>query len=257
MKKRIITAIGILLIVIPALYFGKTLLMALAAVFSIIAGYEISLRANDNWPKWMRLSIPVLFGLAAVCASFNPEFLLACILLMLIYLMLLLIWHKDVHFDEIGIIFLVFIMVQVTVCYIQVLAKMNRWINFFIIIATYVTDSFCLFGGMLFGKHKLNERISPNKTIEGSFSGWLVGFISSLVFGLLVLKNIAKSFIIFGAVTMPIIGQMGDLAFSAIKRYFKIKDYGTIFPGHGGVLDRIDSLLFNVMWAYILATILL
>ena len=205
----------------------------------------------------MKLSILFVFGLAAIISSFKPEYLLACLLLMLIYLLLLLIWNKDVHFDEIGIIYLVFIMVQITVCYVQVFAKMDRWINFFIVIATYMTDTFCLFGGMLFGKHKLNERISPNKTIEGSVSGWLMGFVSSLLFGLLVLKNTVKVFIITSSLTLPIIGQMGDLAFSAIKRYFKIKDFGTIFPGHGGVLDRIDSLLLNVMWAYILATILL
>ena len=110
---------------------------------------------------------------------------------------------------------------------------------------------------MAFGKHKLNERISPKKTIEGSFCGWLTGAIITTAFGLLVIKDVNKAFIIACGLLLPIVGQMGDLAFSAIKRYFKIKDFGTIFPGHGGVLDRIDSLLFSVTAAYILASVIL
>ena len=110
---------------------------------------------------------------------------------------------------------------------------------------------------MAFGKHKLNERISPKKTIEGAIGGFIIGTAISFGFSCIFLKQLPIAFRLIAAVTMCIIGQTGDLAFSAIKRFYGVKDFGNIFPGHGGVLDRIDSISFNSMWLYALMLILL
>ena len=93
-------------------------------------------------------------------------------------------------------------------------------------------------------------RISPKKTWEGAFGGWLTGMVLSLLVGILLIKNININigFILINSFMLPIIAQIGDLSFSAIKRHYGVKDFGSIFPGHGGVLDRLDSLLFCLMF---------
>ncbi|HQB32818.1 MAG TPA: phosphatidate cytidylyltransferase, partial [Erysipelotrichaceae bacterium] len=108
-----------------------------------------------------------------------------------------------------------------------------------------------------FGKHKLNPRISPNKTIEGTLGGYVFGAVISFLFGYFFVKGATLPLLIAGSILMPAVGQVGDLAFSAIKRHFNIKDFGNIFPGHGGILDRVDSLTFNSLVMFSLMIILL
>lgn len=129
---------------------------------------------------------------------------------------------------------------------------------FYVVIGTMVTDIGAYFVGVLFGKHKMNPRISPNKTWEGFFGGIVISLICSLLFIFIldacsvnVLPGVLDIehwyYVLLISFVMPLIGNLGDLAFSAIKRDYQIKDYGNIIPGHGGVLDRIDSMLFSAM----------
>ena len=109
-----------------------------------------------------------------------------------------------------------------------------------------------MFTGKLFGKHKLAPNISPNKTIEGSLGGSLVGTIVASIFYILVIQDYASVLSIIGLTfCLTIIGQLGDLIKSSIKRYENIKDFSNLIPGHGGILDRLDSIIF-VMMTYIL-----
>lgn len=122
-----------------------------------------------------------------------------------------------------------------------------------IFIANYGSDTGAYFVGSFLGKHPLNKRLSPNKTIEGSIGGWLLGFILAFAFGTFFLvKNFTPNFLLVGSATLPILAQVGDLFFSSIKRSYKIKDFGGIFPGHGGVLDRVDSLVFSLFFINLL-----
>ena len=108
-----------------------------------------------------------------------------------------------------------------------------------------------------FKTHKLNERISPKKTIEGSIGGivfgtlipFLLTYIPALRLETQNVYNIEINSIVILclAFIMSVVAQLGDLTFSAIKRHFGVKDYSNIFPGHGGVLDRLDSILFNMI----------
>jgi phosphatidate cytidylyltransferase len=112
-----------------------------------------------------------------------------------------------------------------------------------LLIAT-VTDSFALFGGKMFGKTKLCKDISPNKTVEGSIVGTIFGTIVGVVFYTLLIGGRSIWIIILLTLLLSIFGQFGDLFFSSIKREHKIKDFSNVIPGHGGILDRLDSLLF-------------
>lgn len=116
------------------------------------------------------------------------------------------------------------------------------------LLAAWGSDTFALFAGMLFGRHKLAPVISPKKTVEGGIGGVIGGVVCLLVFTVLVNRfaGIRLSYAaaaILGAAG-SVMGQVGDLSFSIIKRQTGIKDYGSIFPGHGGVLDRFDSVVF-------------
>lgn len=114
-------------------------------------------------------------------------------------------------------------------------------------IATFGSDTGAYFAGMAFGKHKLIPRLSPKKTIEGSIGGIVLGSVLGLVFAYFA-GILAHHWIIVPAIiVMTMTSQIGDLIFSAIKRYFEVKDYSKLLPGHGGILDRIDSLTFNVL----------
>lgn len=133
----------------------------------------------------------------------------------------------------------------------------------YVVIGTMITDIGAYFFGVFFGKHKMNPRVSPKKTWEGFFGGIAVSVVVSTAFvficdagGCPVLPGILDIdhfyWVILLSVAMPIIGNLGDLAFSAIKRDYDVKDYSNIIPGHGGVLDRIDSLIFSTATVAIL-----
>ena len=125
------------------------------------------------------------------------------------------------------------------------------------LVAAFLSDAFALFGGMLFGKHKLAPELSPKKTVEGAVSGLVGAVVSMLVYGLVLdlgfqLTVSYPLLALYGAMG-SLIAQVGDLSFSYIKRQYQLKDFGNIFPGHGGVLDRFDSVIFcapliEILW---------
>ena len=115
------------------------------------------------------------------------------------------------------------------------------------LIIAWCSDSFALLGGMAFGKHKLCPRVSPNKTVEGFFCGIAGGALGMLVYGVILRAfGTAVSLPMFAAVGAlgALCGALGDLTFSAIKRSVGIKDFSSLMPEHGGILDRFDSVLF-------------
>ncbi len=132
------------------------------------------------------------------------------------------------------------------------------WI-LFPLAAAWMTDTGAYFTGFLFGRHKLCEKISPKKTVEGAIGGVIVCIISLFVFAE-VMKNTTGAsmnyvLLAVGALVLSVIAQVGDLSFSIIKREYNIKDYGNLMPGHGGALDRFDSTIFTIPLTYILFTI--
>lgn len=118
------------------------------------------------------------------------------------------------------------------------------------LVVAFCSDTFALFAGMLFGKHKLAPALSPKKTVEGAIGGFVGAILCSMLYGLVINKWFGYEvnyllLALYGALGSPI-AQMGDLSFSYIKRQYGIKDFGNVFPGHGGVLDRFDSVIFCV-----------
>ena len=130
----------------------------------------------------------------------------------------------------------------------------GTWICLIVVLINWLSDMGSYFGGLCCGKRHIFPRLSPGKTLEG----FIVGFLASLVFGFLLGiwsgLGILSSFLL--ALTIAIFAPLGDLAESALKRELGIKDFSSILPGHGGILDRFDSLLFSSFVSYWLMRIL-
>ena len=127
----------------------------------------------------------------------------------------------------------------------------------YVILCGWATDVFAYFAGKIASskKHKFSK-VSPNKSIEGCIAGTVGSVVTCLIYTMICntyfYTNISYIYIILITLLLSIIGQVGDFAASSIKRYNEVKDYGNIIPGHGGILDRIDSILFIAPVAYIL-----
>ena len=130
----------------------------------------------------------------------------------------------------------------------------SMFLSIYVIIGVTFNDMGAYFTGMLFGKHKMNERISPKKTWEGFFGGVAISIIFSSLFAIItaacgkpILPFFDLSHIYFPiilSILIPFISDVGDFVFSSVKRTFGVKDFSNLLPGHGGILDRIDSLIF-------------
>jgi len=256
MKQRIITGFLIAFVVLTTFIAGGLLRQTVISAFILIGVYETYAIKEREWPEWLYLILMLL--VLALSFLVKDELLLVALLGIIMFFYLVSILNPWFSPTDLGYFVTMILLFTGTLkSILMVFDRYNIWMMVFILIATYFTDTGAYFSGFYFGKTKLNERISPKKTVEGSIGGWLFGSIGSLIFALIMVKGLDMFTLVSLALTLPIIGQIGDLAFSAIKRHFKIKDFGSIFPAHGGVLDRIDSLIFNLMFFYIIVTLFL
>lgn len=257
MLKRTITAIVSVCILLPVLFISDTIALPTAiAVVSVIALYEIY--------KCIGVSKKYYFCIPAYIFAFAAPFLirycekkifLAVAFIYgatyLLYLFMITVCLKGtVKFSKTTELFgsgLYIIAALNSLIYIRDLDNGGEYLYLLIFIGAWVTDTFAYFTGMLVGKHKLIPEVSPKKTIEGSIGGTLFCALSFVVFGIIVDNffgmNANLIFLAISGVIVSIVAQMGDLIMSLIKREYGIKDYGKLFPGHGGILDRFDSIL--------------
>ncbi len=163
---------------------------------------------------------------------------------------------KDIAYTFIGIFYVVFFIMFVA--FIDGMPK-GKVLIWYAIFAAWGTDIFAYFIGRKFGKHKFSK-VSPKKTIEGCIGGTIGAVILMLIYTYFANNywnmNISYLFITGIGIILSLVGQIGDFAASSIKRYVDIKDYSNLIPGHGGMLDRIDSLIFLAPFAYALFTLL-
>ena len=135
-----------------------------------------------------------------------------------------------------------------------ILVIRNYSLNYliYLLLITVITDTFALITGMYIGKNKLAPSISPHKTIEGFIGGVLMGtFVATTFYYTVIDSGISLAILILTTLFLAVVGQLGDLVFSSIKRTFGVKDFSNLIPGHGGILDRLDSLIFVIL-AFIL-----
>jgi CDP-diglyceride synthetase len=259
MKKRIISSIVMLLIAIPVFIVGGiiyTLGIMFLAMLGLKEYFDVK-ETKKELPTFIKL-ISYLFVpliLLSIEIGVDNKMIIDFRIitgLCLIMLLPLVLYHKkeiysinDACFVFTGVLFL-----GVAMSFFNTYYQMDSKLLLYLLLITVLTDSFALFTGKLIGKTKLLEDISPNKTWEGFIGGAILGsFVSIMFYKTVVNTDVIISNLIAVTLFLSIIGQLGDLFFSAIKRYFNKKDFSNLMPGHGGVLDRLDSIIF-VMLAY-------
>lgn len=249
MKQRILTAVIGIIIIVPIIIYGNWPFIAAAYLFATIALIELTRMFHiQRFPVYFIISviflwlllIPVEFEIMSyVLTKYRMIIALTSVLLLLMVLS-----KNRFSFDQASQLLLSTIFIGAAF-YFLIIVRMEGLNYFlFILFTIWATDSGAYFIGRRFGKRKLWPAISPNKTIGGAIGGLTMGIIVAVLFHLIYPFEKSLLSIVILAISISIIGQIGDLVASAIKRNYNVKDYGNIFPGHGGVLDRLDSFLF-------------
>ncbi len=259
MKTRLITSAVIVAIFLPLLIFSEFITYPIAlALLAFIAVYEV-LKAIGTHKNFF-VAIPAyLLGAALPFSAYfaSDIYLYLLILAALIFSFLIYIMGVGVFSKgklPFAIMSEAFVMVAYVVVSFSSMAliryidmQAGKYLIFLVFIAAWCSDSCAYLTGYFFGKHKLIPEVSPKKTVEGAVGGvvgatlayGLYGFVVSLIEPSVEVNYIALA--VFGFV-LAIVSQIGDLVASLLKREHGIKDYGKLFPGHGGVMDRFDSI---------------
>ena len=256
MKTRIITAVVLLCIFVPVLWFSDTIVFpAVIGLISLVGVYEY-LKCL-GYGKNLFVLLPA-FVMAALLPSFAHKasgisyilIVVAALSLYMFYLFAYAVFCRGSEkYSSLSSAFTgVFYIVLAFVCLVIIRRMINgQYVYLLTFIGAWVTDTFAYFTGRFLGKHKLIPEVSPKKTVEGSIGGIAFCIGSYILFGYIVsiYANLSPNYLLLGiaALFVSVISQIGDLIFSLIKRENGIKDYGKLFPGHGGVLDRFDSVI--------------
>ncbi|PKM63015.1 MAG: hypothetical protein CVU97_02325 [Firmicutes bacterium HGW-Firmicutes-21] len=262
MGKRIFTGAVAMLLFIPVLYFSDSIAFPIVlGLLSGIAFYEFAVCAGFTGNKLFAVSpIIVLSALLPILARNGQQWLVIIGLSVFVYLLFLFVLgHGRIEVPSVTALFFGFVYAGVSFALLVMVRDRVPERYLLIFIAAWCTDTFAYFGGRLFGDRKLCPSLSPKKTIAGAVSGVIGAIIGFAVFGLIIVSfGGGFPFWKYCLIAIPasVAAQLGDLAASAIKRHYVIKDYGSIFPGHGGVLDRFDSILPLSVGAFLVLSLI-
>ncbi len=260
MKTRIITALILIPILVSLLVFTNSDIIAVAiAVVSLMGLAEFYKAVGLQKSKTLCVFgciigaamplLPILSGRFENLALTKDTMDILIYTFMLLLFASMLICHKTVSVADVGLILFSLVYIPYFLTNILYIRQMEngRFLIWLVFIGAFLTDSCAYFTGIFLGKHKLCPEISPKKTVEGAVGGVLGCMIFYLLYGLLLkhVFSVDVSFVKLGALGLiaAVISEIGDLVASIIKRHYGIKDYGTLFPGHGGILDRCDSVI--------------
>ena len=264
--KRVTSALlGFPLVVIILTFGNKYIVDIFLAVIAMLGMQEyFNAISKDSKPvKWIGYLLCLFIAFIHIIPIYVPIGDVLTIMIPTILLILFLqviLTNMKTNFKDIAYTFFGIAYIIGCISFIALLRGLEngRILVWYAIIAAWGTDTFAYLIGKKFGKHKLSK-ISPKKSIEGAVAGTVGATVIALLYTL-AMNNIynfeySYIFILISTIVLSIIGQIGDFAASSIKRYVNVKDYSNLIPGHGGMLDRIDSLMFLTPFAYILFSI--
>lgn len=251
MKQRVITAVVALIIFIPIIVYGGWAIELAAAVLGVVAIHEFFQMRYPGQHKWVIEGLTELAALTIILPvtnwlpSLSNNFQLYYVFVMILMALTVFEQHSFT-IDELG--FPVFASLYVGIGFSAfVAARQNSLVVLLLaLFIVWSTDIGAYMIGRQIGKHKLAPSVSPNKTVEGAIGG----IVCAVIVTALYMWKFSAYFpysplvMILLAIVFSIAGQFGDLVESAYKRHYGVKDSGNILPGHGGILDRFDSLLF-------------
>lgn len=267
MKQRVLSGAVLVLFCAAIIVFNTSFPLALniaVALISVAAVYEI-VKALGLEKKWF-LCLPSLAAAAAVPFCEGDLQLLVYSLFTALVFSAMVLYHHETTFKEVGVLYSMVVLVPSALQCLVALRDLNTAHGMYYVLvavfAAWVADAGAYFAGTFFGKHKLCPEISPKKTVEGALGGLIVNVAFMLLSGLALAQTLPESgqvhylpLFLIGFFGSPV-SILGDLSFSLIKRSCHIKDFGQVIPGHGGILDRFDSVVFTAPFVYLLVSYL-
>ncbi len=253
MKKRVLSAIVMIAVFVPLLLIGGKVFTIFMCGLACLATYEfINIKESKKVPSiikifaYLGVIFMVLNNIDNIDFNYTIDYKFISVLIFA-FLIPLVFLDDNKTYNINDALYLIGITLFVGFSFNLLSVVRNYDVMYFIylLLIAVVSDTFAYISGSLVGKHKLCPNISPNKTVEGLIYGTLVGsFVGSYFY--LVFINASMNILTIGVTTLvlSLIGAIGDLVFSMIKRYYKTKDFSNLIPGHGGILDRFDSLIF-------------
>ncbi|HAP22501.1 MAG TPA: phosphatidate cytidylyltransferase [Lactobacillus sp.] len=251
MKQRVITAVIALIIFLPLLYLGGLPFDILVTLMGIVAMSEflimkkkllVSFEAIVSFLLMLSILLPVFWSGFWTQDTLGGSFYLLA-LVMLVYTV---ISKNRFSFDDAGVLLLGGLYAGLGFRFMMLARAESLWMMLYALLIVWITDSGAYLIGRKIGKNKLAPHISPNKTWEGSIGGSLsaVVIVGAYLYFVQAAFPYSFSTMLLWTLVFSVGGQLGDLIESAFKRHYGVKDSGKILPGHGGILDRFDSLLF-------------
>lgn len=252
MKKRAVSAAVLIPILVLVVFFApKNIGAVIMALMLGISAYELLYRTKFVVrPRLVAYSVVMAFGVGlwSFYGAGRGTFLLLSAGYFLLLFIEMMIDHIKVRLEQLGICFIAGLIIPYFLSsLLRIFATTNgRYMIVIPLLVAFASDAGAYFVGVKFGRHKLAPVVSPNKTIEGLLGGLASGLLGMLLYGLILQLflgfqvNFLLTFV-YGLLGAGI-GTMGDLCFSTMKRQAGLKDFGNLIPGHGGALDRLDSL---------------
>ena len=252
MKTRIIAAA----VLVPVLFLivlvaPESAAAAILGILLAIASYELLYRTGlVKHPRLVVYSSVMAFALSmwSYFGAVRAYFVLMLMAYAMVLFAEMMLDHIKVHFETICMCFVSGVIIPyLLTSLIRILTMdIGRYVILIPFIVAFMSDAGAYFVGLKFGKHKLAPVVSPNKTIEGALGGMAASVIAMLIYAIVLDLFFPQYRVSYGAALLygfagSLCGMIGDLCFSIIKRQTGIKDYGNLIPGHGGVLDRLDS----------------
>ncbi len=264
MKTRIITAVCMAAVLVPVAIFSGTAVYPIAmAILSVIGSFEL-LRCI-GLHKTYAASVPmVLLAMATPPLSYvltdaaNALYLADLCVLLFLFFAVSLFSHGKIPVEQGAMAFmgLVYVILGFGMMTGLRTTENGAYLYLMPFLGAWVSDSFAYFTGRLFGRRKLIPDVSPKKTVEGAIGGIVFAMASFALYGFLVSRffDVTPRYAALVLLGLPVslVSIIGDLIMSLIKRRYGIKDYSNLFPGHGGVLDRFDSVLATAIVLYLL-----
>ncbi len=261
MSKRILSASILIMVLVPLLIIGGNAFTVLSCFLALMSVYEL-LSIKDKKGK-----IPLIMKLLTYAAvaymilhnmdnlDFNYQIDYKYVsLLIFIFVSPIVFFNNDERYSIGDSLYLIGITLFLGFSFNLIAVIRNYDLNYaiYLVLISTMTDTFALISGKLIGHTKLCPKISPKKTVEGMVVGTFMGtFVAASYYHVVMNHNYSIVLLIFLTCVLSLVGQLGDLVFSAIKRHYKTKDFSNLIPGHGGILDRFDSIIFIVL-AFIL-----
>lgn len=263
MKVRTLSALVMVAIVLPFLYFGGQLFVIGVAIVSILGFIEILNLPKSHKPYPI---IPSIIGMTSmlvlICTNFNVNNVTessnyARLIFMTIGLLIPVVFYKNDKYTTKDAFFLIGSVLFLALAFNSFILVRDEGLATFIflLLIPVATDTFAMVFGSLIGKHKMCPKISPKKSWEGSVCGGVLGTIIPMIYHIIVIGPVNLKVILMIFI-LSCMGQIGDLIFSKIKRENEIKDFSNMIPGHGGILDRLDSSIIIFLSYIFLSSIL-